>query len=132
VAEPIAFTTTRYRCPHCRRSGARAGNIRNHMTRCWFNPEIRGCKTCKHFDQDPGEPDVGLMGGESCELGVSLDGRPACHGCGGSGWRDISSGAQVECNAEVSAPWHVGDGREVKPGPIVGCDWWELAVTADA
>lgn len=123
---PIPVRVLRHKCPHCRRSYAHRGSAISHMGRCWRNPEMRGCKTCRHFEQDPGEPEVGLMGGEGCAVGVSLDGRPACPACGGHGLADASSGAQVECGPQFTSA-HVGDGHEVKPGPIIRCDRWEAA-----
>jgi hypothetical protein len=90
------------------------------MARCWLNPAARGCKTCVHFVTYGGEY------GDHCDVGVDLTGRPACAGCGGHGWADISAGAQVPCGPERSIN-HIGDGAEVKPGPIVGCDRWEAS-----
>lgn len=127
MTAPIPVLVRRHKCPHCPRTASRPVRVREHMERCWFNPATRGCKTCKHHDFEYGEPDVGLHGdGDVCDQGVNLDGRPACTPCGGSGWKDTSAGAQVPCNAEVTVG-HVGDGAEVKPGPIVHCDLWEAA-----
>ncbi|GAA2696407.1 hypothetical protein [Actinoplanes palleronii] len=97
--QPISFRTTRYRCTHCPRSGASKARVRDHIGRCWKNPEARGCKTCKHY-QEPWDDTcdapggcVGCTGGdESCAAGVSLAGQPE-HG--------------------------------IKPGPIVHCVKWE-------
>lgn len=105
------------------------------MGRCWHNPEARGCKTCKHFEsaaeQCCGAPDLNQCytpfcadAADQCRAGVSLAGRPACPGCGGYGWADINTGAQKPCGPHLT-PVHIGDGREVKPGPIVGCEKWE-------
>jgi hypothetical protein len=96
------------------------------MARCWFNPEARGCKTCKHFEL-PESPDweTGYGGSdEGCAEGVDLTGRPACPGCGGFGWADTNTGAQKPCGPHLT-DLHVGDGTEVKPGPIVHCEKWE-------
>jgi hypothetical protein len=122
TAQPIAVKVIRHKCPFCPRTAARPVRAREHMARCWFNPEARGCKTCKHFEQDPGEIDVGLMGGEGCELGVNLAGRPACTPCGGRGETfDRGSLGVSECQ-ECG-----GVGAEIKPGPIVHCEKWEAA-----
>lgn len=64
--EPIPFVVTRFRCPHCGRTASSRTRTRQHMGRCWFNPEARGCKTCKHF-----EP-YGPEWSDSCEVGVDL------------------------------------------------------------
>jgi hypothetical protein len=117
TAQPIAVTVTRHKCPFCPRTAARPVRAREHMARCWFNPEVRGCKTCKHFEQDPGEPDVGLMGGEGCAVGVDLTGRPQCAAC--KGWGTTPGLGVTEC------PECGGDGAEIKPGPIVHCEKWE-------
>jgi hypothetical protein len=126
TAQPIAVMVTRHKCPFCPRTAARPGRAREHIARCWFNPEARGCKTCKHFEQDPGGAQIGLVGGEWCNEGVDLTGRPACPGCGGHGLMGISCGAQVPCGPE-RCTGHVGDGSEIKPGPIVHCAKWEAA-----
>jgi hypothetical protein len=124
MTEPIPFTVTRYRCPTCPRTGSSKARITEHMGRCWTNPGARGCKTCKHF-----EP-YGPENADGCAQGVDLTGRRACPGCGGHGWCDISAGAQVPCNSEVTVG-HIGDGYEVKPGPIVHCDLWEAALCCE-
>ena len=123
TAQPIAVTVTRHKCPFCSRTHSRPVRACEHMARCWFNPEAHGCKTCKHFEQDPGEPDVGLMGGEGCGLGVSLAGRPTCVTCNGRGETfDLGTLGASECR-ECG-----GDGAEIKPGPIVHCEHWEAAL----
>lgn len=121
MAEPIPFRVLRYRCPHCARTASRPGKTREHMARCWLNPEVRACKTCKHFEQDPGEPDVGLMGGEGCAVGVDLTGRRECSTCKGRGEVFGEDWGVSEC------PDCGGDGKEIKPGPIIHCDQWEAA-----
>jgi hypothetical protein len=113
MAEPIPFRVLRYRCPHCPRTGSSKARITEHIGRCWLNPEVRGCKTCKHF-----EP-YGPENGDGCAVGVDLSGRPACVNCGGPG-----------------DPWNpcehcTGSGAEIKPGPIVGCDRWEAVGVPD-
>lgn len=103
---PIPIKVTRYGCPHCGRTASRPVRTREHMARCWKNPEVRGCKTCKHF-----EP-YGPEWGDACNAGVDLTGRPACATCGG-----------------YSDPWneHAGcTGGEIKPGPIVHCPLWQM------
>lgn len=122
TAQPIPVRVLRHQCPFCSRTHSRPGTAREHIARCWRNPEVRGCKTCKYFEQDPGEPDVGLMGGESCDMGVDLDGRPACAECGGHDYSDPWNSGCGTCH---------GDGQEIKPGPIVHCAKWELRTEED-
>lgn len=71
-AQPVACVTTRYRCPWCRRfSRTRKAAVADHMTRCWLNPAVRACKTCRFFQ--PGNR-AGLAAycydGELCACGV--------------------------------------------------------------
>lgn len=117
--KPIPIRVLRHACPHCGRTHSRPSRAREHMARCWQNPEAKGCKTCKHF-----EP-YGAEHGDDCAQGVDLTGHRACPGCGGWGWKGTSAGAEVPCNAEVTVG-HSGDGREAKPGPIIGCASWEI------
>lgn len=114
MTEPIPFKTTRYRCPHCPRTGASKARITEHMGRCWLNPAARGCKTCKHF-----EP-YGPEWGDACRLGVDLTGRPQCKTCAGFGDVPGEDLGMTEC------PECAGDGAEVKAGPITGCAEWEI------
>jgi len=131
MSQPIPVRVLRHKCPHCGRTASRPGRAREHIARCWHNPDAKGCKTCKHYrgwaDACGCEPGCNWGGepiAEHCDVGVSLAGRPACFGCGGSGWADTNVGASVECGPERSVN-HIGDGAEIKPGPIVGCDRWE-------
>ncbi len=118
MSEPIPIRVLRHACPHCGRTHSRPVRAREHMARCWQNPEAKGCKTCKHFNPAWGEspePDIGYRGyyePEGCEVGVDLTGRPQCKTCGGHG--------ATEC------PECSGDGAEIKPGPIVHCEKWQL------
>jgi hypothetical protein len=66
-AEPVEYTTKRYRCPFCTRSRSSRKAAAEHMARCWHNPAVRGCKTCRHF-----EPYTSATDGECCGLGVDL------------------------------------------------------------
>lgn len=113
MPEPIPFTTTRYRCPHCPRTGSSKARITEHIGRCWLNPAARSCKTCKHF-----EP-YGPENADACEVGVDLTGRPQCKTCGGFGDVPGEGLGMTECHDCA------GDGGEIKPGPIVHCDRWE-------
>lgn len=120
MTEPIAVQVTRYRCPSCGRTANSRSRTREHMSRCWYSPENRGCKTCIHFDRGShAEPEVGYPGTEEgCLKGVDLSGRPACVRCGGNG-STCSMGGASECGDCG------GDGAEVKAGPIVHCDLWQ-------
>lgn len=61
MAEPIPFTVTRYRCPHCTRTASKKAPVRDHIGRCWRNPANRTCRTCSawtppdYFDDAPQE-----------------------------------------------------------------------------
>lgn len=126
---PIPVRVLRHRCPHCTKTYNRPGRTREHMGRCWNNPEARGCKTCQHFveghDACGCEPgcnwgNAGQPVHEGCAVGVNLSGRPACGNCQGEGETfDRGSLGVSEC------PECGGDGAEVKPGPIVHCEKWE-------
>lgn len=134
TAEPIAFRTTRYRCPHCPRTGSSKARVRDHIGRCWSNPAARGCKTCTHYQEaseacgcEPGCNWGGPEGGypERCAAGISLAGRPQCGTCNGVGqtYSHGDFGGVSECSDCG------GDGDAVKPGPIVGCHAWEGEVS---
>jgi len=111
MTQPIPFTTTRYRCPHCPRTAANNSRMREHIGRCWLNPAARGCKTCKHYEQ--------RAENEVCMVGVDLTGRPECKTCAGFGDVPGEDLGMTEC------PDCAGDGAEIKPGPIVHCGTWE-------
>ena len=104
MAEPIPVRVTRYRCPHCPRGHSTRRRAVEHIARCWHNPDVKSCKTCKHFERNYDGY------GEDCNLGIDLSGRPACQRCYG-----MSAGCP-ECG---------GDGAEIRPGPIVDCEKWE-------
>lgn len=70
---PIEYTAKRYRCPHCRRSYAHRATVGKHMGRCFANPAVQSCKTCRYFDFDDFGP--------TCAEGVPIAG-PFCSRCG--------------------------------------------------
>lgn len=45
----IPFQTTRYRCPHCRKTGSSRKRMQEHADACIVDPFTRACRTCK-FD----------------------------------------------------------------------------------
>lgn len=110
MSEPIPVQVTRYRCPSCGRSANSRSRTREHMARCWLDPENRGCKTCRCFWQG--------AEGEGCAKGVDLSGRPACTRCAGSGWSDLGASCP-DCDNSPEAR------DEVKAGPIIHCDLWQ-------
>ena len=127
---PIPFRVTRYRCPHCPRTGSSKALVTEHIGRCWLNPAARGCKTCVNYLEpaeacgcEPGCNWGGPVGGypERCRAGISLAGRPECGTCKGIGqvYIDGEFGGVSEC------PDCGGDGAAIKPGPIVRCHEWE-------
>lgn len=113
MTEPIPFRVTRYRCPTCPRTGSSKARITEHIGRCWTSPEARGCKTCKHLRVD-------IDHGEACIAGIDLSGQKPCPTC--FGLNDPWSGPCAD-------PAHVGNGIEIKPGPIVHCHLWEIDST---
>lgn len=74
-AQPIAYTVQRYKCPHC--GGfprSRRTLVVEHMARCWKNPAVKACPTCRHFDVHFPEIAVGAVGVEWCDAqDVELD-----------------------------------------------------------
>lgn len=75
MSAPIAYVTTRHRCPHCRKSYSAKGTAVRHVERCWRNPERRACLTCAHRSYgEYGEPD--------CNIGEGA--WPCCSECGSS------------------------------------------------
>lgn len=48
MADPIARKVTRYGCPACSKGFASKARARDHIAKCWRNPENRSCKTCEH------------------------------------------------------------------------------------
>lgn len=133
MTAPIPFRTLRYRCPHCPRTGASKTRVTEHIGRCWLNPAARACKTCAHYRPGiPGEIDTGWPGeAEHCAIGVNLAGRKACERCGGANW--LPTGETFRPRLATGGPVYAqctgcgGDGAEIKPGPIVGCDRWVSA-----
>lgn len=73
MSELIAFATTRYRCPDCRKSFAAKGTAERHLSHCFKSPANRTCLTCKHRAQGPG-------GEPECAIGEAM--WPCCAGCG--------------------------------------------------
>jgi hypothetical protein len=121
LREPIPVRVTRYACPSCGRTASSKSGARKHMGRCWHDPANRGCKTCVYFNPgDSHDPETGYPGSdEHCMQGVDLSGCPACARCGGGGELFMGGGVS-ECGDCA------GDGAEVKPGPIVHCDLWQI------
>lgn len=98
-----------------------------HLGRCWSNPDAQGCRTCKHFEQDEGDSDVGLAGYEGCAVGVSLAGQPGFELCA-EHVDDNNPFGKAEAD---DCPHCRTDGRAVKPGPIINCALWEANEYAD-
>lgn len=82
MAELIVYTTTRHRCPHCRRSYRHRKPAERHLARCISSPERRTCRTCKHgLGRDGIEPRY--TGGYVTECAVDEDIYQAvCGDCG--------------------------------------------------
>ncbi len=77
TVEPERVEVVRWRCPFCRRSHSGRGRAREHMTRCWFNPAARSCKTCVHFQEATSscyaDPSCNCASPEICSAGVDLE-----------------------------------------------------------
>jgi hypothetical protein len=87
------------------------------MSRCWWDPANRACKTCIHFERWNGDY------GDTCAKGVDLSGRPACPACNGVGYPADNWDDSVPCPDCHNKP----EGRDaVKAGPIAHCDLWQL------
>jgi hypothetical protein len=80
MAEPIAYVTTRHRCPHCRKSYAHKAGAQAHMLLCFADPARRTCKTCVH--DEPAYYDYGAD--QYFDRACAKDERngPSCVGCG--------------------------------------------------
>lgn len=115
MSEPIPVQVTRYRCPSCGRTANSRSRAREHMARCWLDPENRGCKTCRLFDQ--------TMEGEFCGAGVNLAGKTHCKRCDGFGFTPDGADVGHACPECDNDP----DRRdEVKGGPIIRCAMWQI------
>lgn len=123
MTAPIAVRVTRYQDPHCGRTHSSRRRAVEHMARCWRNPDTRGCLTCRNFEQDLRDVEVGLPGGESCAVGVSLAGQPGYIICE----QHIDPECPFGTSAADQCPDCRTDGKAGKPGPIVHCEKWEAA-----
>ena len=81
MTAPIAVKVTRFACPFCSRSRAKKAATVEHIGRCWFNPDNRTCKTCRHFEDAekyepcyPGRPCSCQHVPARCNADVSLPG----------------------------------------------------------
>lgn len=52
--EPVAVMVRRFECPFCKCRRSAKTALREHIGRCWLNPAARACKTCAHWETDPG------------------------------------------------------------------------------
>lgn len=68
IPGPVPLVVTRWKCPHCNRGHSSRAAAFAHIGRCWRNPALRGCKSCKHFSP------AGYEWDEDCGAGVSLAG----------------------------------------------------------
>lgn len=79
TAEPVALRVTRWKCPFCTRARASKAATVEHIGRCWSNPEVRSCKTCRHYEVTGGFCDGDPMcncppAEEICHAGIRLTG----------------------------------------------------------
>ena len=80
---PEPVTVKRWACPFCHRSRSAKAATVAHIARCWRNPAVRSCKTCAHYEYDPGgdpcepgRPCSCNAGSEECAAGVDLTSGP--------------------------------------------------------
>jgi hypothetical protein len=67
--EPKVITVERFVCRHCNRGHSKRKAAVEHIARCFKNPALRGCKTCRFLDHDLSEPEVGYVGvGDVCNI----------------------------------------------------------------
>jgi hypothetical protein len=98
MSAPVAMTVTRWKCPHCSRSRSKKSATAEHIARCWHNPDVAACWTCKHFSRPESADRVDpCIPGQPCNCGDS----PA------------------ECAAGEAVP---ADGT-----PLTDCPLWEMA-----
>jgi hypothetical protein len=106
---PIPLAVTRWKCPHCSRSRAAKKATAEHIGRCWYNPAVRGCKTCKYFEPYIPYGDEP----EGCGAGIDLN-ATSCKVCG----------FDVRLDDERTCPEHP-DAETIVAGPIIHCELWE-------
>lgn len=94
AAEPVALQVVRFLCPFCRRGHGKKSAAVDHIGRCWWNPGIRGCKTCRFYQ--------------------------AAYTAPASSW--CEPGRQCSCNDSEESCWHE-NGPELSE-PIAGCPLW--------
>lgn len=95
TATPIAVTVIRHRCPHCGQSRAKETAAKAHVARCWQNPDVRACKTCRHFD-------AGAPAGGCQESRCNCPEVP--EGCAVGAWPDGVAFPVVDCPSWEARP----------------------------
>lgn len=70
---PLTVKVTRYKCPACSRSHATKQRCAHHIERCWYAPQNKACKTCRHATSLPAAPGTEPLGYRpACAIGVQL------------------------------------------------------------
>lgn len=80
ILQPIPVTVVRFECPTCGHRASSKSRTREHMKRCWWDPENRGCKTCVNFERVRccGAPDLygcyvpACPTGDECAVGIDM------------------------------------------------------------
>jgi hypothetical protein len=97
----LLVTVKRYECPFCQRRRSAKAATREHIARCWENPETRSCKTCALLDS--------YEGGDTCFPGRPCDCNDAFARCGAGHQLDIGS---QEYPVTGCPDWKPPGGRE--------------------
>ena len=98
-AEPVRLQAVRFKCPYCPKSWSKRGPAAEHISRCWLNPGIRGCKTCIHH-----QPAYTAPAASWCE-----------------------PGRQCSCN-DMDEHCSHEDGPETLAEPIAACPLWKSRI----
>lgn len=86
----IAFQVTRYRCPHCARTGSNRKRMQDHANDCSHDPDTRSCPTCA---ADVTARLVECIGEPSCLKGAREYGKTFAMHC--PSWEPKATSAQV-------------------------------------
>lgn len=89
LVAPEPVMVRRFRCPHCGHSRAKEASAKAHMARCWQNPAVRACKSCRHFE--PYAPARSCWGDPQCNCPEVEE------GCAAGAWPAGAEFPVVDC-----------------------------------